>query len=131
MARHYPDVGDYRKDVIADEVGSFFAEYRDYKGQFTDWDGNGDTYCLDDEVQEHLDRLRPRDEECNDCPKSLFNQVICCVRAGFDVAVKPSGGVFGFTAGDVRQFWDGKAPDWVKAFWDEFDEIPDGEFVWL
>jgi hypothetical protein len=132
MAYHYPDVSEDRKARIATNVNDFFSWCRAMEcwEDMTDWDGNGGV-CVDTEVRESFDSLRPDDEECDDCPKNPFNQIVCCIRAGFDVAVKPSGGVVGFTAGDVREMWDNKVPDWVKAFWDGFDEIPDDEDVWL
>ena len=132
MAEHYPDATKQRRGEILGNIKDFF-EGRQYGGdwlQIQDWDGNGDTVCLADTVDEFFDDIRPDEWEDNYIG-SLFNQTICCIRVGFDVAVKPSGGVVGFTAGDVRQFWDGKVPDWVKAFWDGFDEIPEDEDVWL
>lgn len=58
--------------------------------------------------------------------------IICCVRAGFDVAVSPSGGVLGYTIGDVRNIFDGGLPDWVKEFFtDSLDSASDNESVWL
>lgn len=42
-----------------------------------------------------------------------------CVRAGFDMAVAPSGGVIGFTVGDLRDSFDGEIPDWIA---DQFAE---------
>jgi hypothetical protein len=78
----------------------------------------------------------------------------CCIRAGFDLAVSPSMGVMGFTAGDLRRMYPDGVPDWVQnGDWDTvpirgvcpgvgfvpgephspkpFDEIPDNESVWL
>lgn len=47
------------------------------------------------------------------------NMLSACVRAGFDVAVSPSGGVIGFTVGDLRDIFDGEIPDWIA---DQFAE---------
>lgn len=47
------------------------------------------------------------------------NMLSSCVRAGFDMAVSPSGGVIGFTIGDVRDIFDGTIPDWIA---DQFAE---------
>jgi hypothetical protein len=83
--------------------------------------------------------------------------VSACIRAGLDVAVAPSAGVAGFTAGDIRKMYPEGVPDWVKAFLGPgdvhdlaptniagiyqpvnhrhdprtFDELPDEEPVWL
>jgi hypothetical protein len=81
--------------------------------------------------------------------------VHCCVRAGMDMAVSPSMGVLGFTAGDIRRMYPEGVPDWVfpkderlvtehlapcpigfvrRAEPTEngtFDELPDHAPVWL
>ena len=41
--------------------------------------------------------------------------VRCCIRAGLDVAVSPSMGVMGFTAGDLRRMYPEGVPDWVTG----------------
>ncbi len=134
MAEHYPDAPETRKSEIVEKVKEYFwwRHYQDDWHGIRDWDGNGDDYFLCDAVDEFFDNIRLDDETEELNIDTLFNQVICCIRAGFDVAVKPSGGVVGFTAGDIRQMWDGEVPNWVKEFWeDPFDEIPDEEDVWL
>lgn len=83
--------------------------------------------------------------------------ISACVRAGLDVAVAPSAGVAGLTAGDVRRMWPEGVPSWVKDFFSggelftvesvipgvgfvpkvvgpapaTFDEMPDDLEVWL
>lgn len=63
--------------------------------------------------------------------------VRCCIRAGLDMAVAPSAGVVGFTAGDLRRMYPRGVPKWVMPpderlhYWlsDEingtFAELPD------
>lgn len=41
--------------------------------------------------------------------------VQCCIRAGLDLAVAPSAGVMGFTAGDLRRMYPEGVPDWVTG----------------
>ena len=86
-----------------------------------------------------------------------LDPVRACVRAGLDIAVEPSAGVDGFTAGDIRKMYPEGVPDWVKAFFScgvlqsmsatsiegiyvpsepiddprTFDELPDDQGVWL
>jgi len=43
------------------------------------------------------------------------DRIRCCIRAGMDMAVSPSAGVMGFTAGDLRRMYRGKVPDWVMG----------------
>jgi hypothetical protein len=83
------------------------------------------------------------------------DRIRCCLRAGIDMAVSPSAGVLGFTAGDLRRMYRGKVPDWV--FGNEplevqtfngvipgiglipgetklngtFDTVPDNQGIWL
>jgi len=40
-------------------------------------------------------------------------RVRCCLRAGLDVASEPSGGVVGFTMGDLRRMYRGRLPRWL------------------
>ena len=59
--------------------------------------------------------------------------VAACVRAGFDIAVRPSSGVVGFTLGDLRCAFQGAIPDWVASFFDPAlpTDAGDGMSVWL
>ena len=85
------------------------------------------------------------------------DRIRCCLRAGIDVAVEPSAGVLGFTAGDLRRMWRGATPPaWVtndgKPWYTQeftgvvpgfglvpgkceengaFDTLPDEAAVWL
>lgn len=87
----------------------------------------------------------------------FVDPVHTCVRAGLDVAVSPSAGVAGFTAGDIRKMYPEGVPDWVSEFFKPgivhdlaptnvdgiylpvnerfddrtFEQLPDTEPVWL
>lgn len=87
----------------------------------------------------------------------LGTAISCCLRAGLDVAVSPSAGVCGFTAGDIRKMYPEGVPDWVRSFFQEgelvslyetnidgifrqethgrddrtFEQLPDEQAVWL
>lgn len=89
--------------------------------------------------------------------KKFCGPVHCCVRAGLDLACNPSAGVAGFTAGNIREMYPDGVPEWVKDALGPgnvvdlaptniegifhpvnerfdartFDELPDGESVWL
>jgi len=43
------------------------------------------------------------------------DRIRCCVRAGIDMASDLSGGVVGFTVGEVRRMYRGCVPDWVTG----------------
>ena len=49
------------------------------------------------------------------------DRITACLRAGMDMAVSPSMGVLGFTAGDIRRMYRGNVPDWL--FGDEPVEV--------
>ncbi len=69
------------------------------------------------------------------------NPVICCIRAGLDMATEPGGGVVGFTVGDLRRMYPDGFPDWLQAVFEEmttqdgerveFDRLDDSMGVWL
>jgi hypothetical protein len=40
-------------------------------------------------------------------------RIRCCLRIGIDMAVAPSAGVMGFTAGDIRRMYRGNVPEWM------------------
>lgn len=78
----------------------------------------------------------------------------CCIRAGLDMAAEPSGGVLGFTAGDVRAMYPEGVPEWMfdgamdvvevsavvpgigfvprkTSRMIQFDALPDTASIWL
>lgn len=68
--------------------------------------------------------------------------IICCIRAGFDVAVSPSGGVVGnrYTAGMIRRMFPEGLPAYVDSFFHgpgtkpdapHFSTLPNDMMVWL
>jgi hypothetical protein len=135
MAKHcYPKTTDTRKAKILEEVKSFFTERRYQKdySSFTDWDGNDGSECLTSYVDDFFEKYTHWNRREEFYTGRFYEQVTCCIRAGFDVAVKPSGGVLGFTVGDVRRMWSGLVPDWVKEGWDSpFDAAQDNDAIWL
>lgn len=78
------------------------------------------------------------DEAYDQFQEQWIGAVHCCVRAGIDLAVAPSAGVAGFTAGQVRKMYPDGVPAWAKEGWcgpdDEpvqWENIPDDKYVWL
>jgi len=47
--------------------------------------------------------------------EQFVSPVVCCIRAGMDLAVAPSAGVPGFTAGDLRKMYPEGVPDWITG----------------
>ena len=104
--------------------------------------GIGDTYTewetgyihLDDTLlnqreDDRLDSLRQRGKytKADALHKAITerysNPVCCCIRAGMDVASEQSGGVLGYTAGDIRRMYPKGVPDWIARQWDDAEEI--------
>jgi hypothetical protein len=136
MAEHgYPRATERRRDKILEEVKDYFGE-REFQQDWPtidDWDHNEEFGSVDDDVIEYFDRYRHWQRDIGTYDGGFYNQVSCCIRAGFDMAVKQSGGVLGFTAGDVRRMYNGAVPDWIAGQdWDmPFERIPDDAPVWL
>lgn len=50
---------------------------------------------------------------------ALMGCIQCCIRAALDVAAAPSGGVVGYTVGDLRSMWAPRPlPKWVADFFE-------------
>ena len=97
-----------------------------------DWDGNKGDCFVCDEVVEFFDNYYHYIRRTDEYGGKFYNQITCCIRAAFDLAVEPSGGVVGYTAGDLRRMWSGVAPEWVKEGWEvPFDDIPDNGPIWI
>jgi hypothetical protein len=78
--------------------------------------------------------------------EQFVGPVVCCIRAGLDLAVSPSAGVIGYTAGDLRRMYPEGVPDWITGGpghrWSyamreppqlngTFAEMPDTATLWL
>ena len=138
MARNaFPDATEARRGKIAAEIEGFFSWYDDADvNEVVDWD-NGPSY-IGDAVDSHLDRHRhyryiERTGEEIEHGNRFVNQVSCCIRAGLDRASRPSGGVIGFTVGDLRRMYPEGLPDWVISGYEPpiTPETPDDMGVWL
>lgn len=128
----WPNATDARKHKIRAAVRDFIVSVANDHAPVDDWDGEGDSICVGDELMDFLD---DRGYLPDDVEKShkFSNQISCCVRAGFDVAVNPSAGVLGFDVGVLRRMWREGPPDWVCQ-WFEPPLTPDvaaTEPIWL
>ena len=134
MAREaWPNATGSRKDRLVEEIEAFLTRMEPHMAEITDWDGNSEpSFCVDDEIRDY----------CYDAgythhdPDQLHRfetQFICCVRAGFDVAVKPSAGVLGFDIAMLKRMWHGRIPPWVRLFFDPplTTGFKDEDPVWL
>lgn len=154
------------KEQTLEVIGFFFDCCMDPCDQWKnvdDWDSTSGDMCPGDHMSDIGEYYVPdywslEDDEFEDVRDRWMGPATCCVRAGLDVAVSPSGGVLGFTAGDIREMYPEGVPQWVKEFFDgvdgelvalhptniegifhpeklpdnrKFDELPDDQGVWL
>lgn len=104
--------------------------------EIKDWDGNeGEVYVCDRMSDWEYDNGHRHYRTSDDAERGnkFANQVSCCVRAAFDLAVKPSAGVVGFDVGDLRRACGGRIPNWISQFFDPplHSGISDSEALWI
>lgn len=139
---------------VRDWIARFWSNYEPH--HVADWDGNGapqigeeksySSRCYPgDEFDRYMDEdgLDRWNERLSETIEGEFGvQVMCCIRAGFDVAVAPSAGVIGarYTAGMIRRMFPEGLPPYVDAFFHghgtkpdapRFETLPDDRMVWL
>lgn len=141
MAKHaWPNMTEQRKKRLKEEILSFFQwelkDCPDYIAAVDDWDTSPDRdqYCLCSSVDSFFDQFEHWDERTGERKDNrFFTQIVCCIRAGFDIAVKQSGGVLGFTVGDLRRMFPNGLPAWVtKDFVPPLTiDTPDSGSIWL
>lgn len=51
-----------------------------------------------------------------------MSPIRCCLRAGLDIAVSPSAGVQGFTAGTIRKMYPEGVPEWIVGQLDDQEQ---------
>ena len=101
-----------RKQKISGAVQDFLTSMKQFQDEVSDWDGEGSGLCVGDELESFLEE-RGLFHEDPDKYHRFANQVSCCVRAGFDVAISPSAGVVGFDVNMLKRMWADSIPDWV------------------
>lgn len=133
LARSYSDLTQARRDKLVSEVEECI-DWVVCNGLDTvgDWDGGVqygkgwherhesvgtrvDTYLWDNRYE-----FERENKHGVEVVRGRFGDMLsACVRAGFDMAVAPSGGVVGFTVGDLRSVFDGTIPDWIAEHFDD------------
>lgn len=137
----YPSMTPARRKRLIAEIKEFIATvtYNFDLDQIEDWDGNRGECYVCDELSDFLWNNRYEFERerkgWTDVVQGKFgNTLSCCIRAGFDMAVAPSAGVIGYTAGDLRRIFDGRLPGWITARFGDPSALVlagDHEGVWL
>lgn len=139
MARGYPNVTDRRRAKIVANVESWFW-WRDLQADWSemiDWDGQGNSIRvgdrMDDFYEEHYhERLFKNNTDVGERSNKFLSQICCCIRAGIDAASPtPTGGVRGFTVGNLRSWFWGQIPHWIADQYEGIRGAADTEGVWL
>lgn len=131
----FPDATEARRAKITESITGFFSWYDgEDVSEIVDWD-NGPSY-IGDQVSSHLSNHYHERETRNGYEprgNKFENQVSCCIRAGLDCASSPSGGVLGFTVGDLRRMYPEGVPDWVTDGYEPpiTEDTPGSIGVWL
>lgn len=139
-AKAHPSITPSGRNKLRDEVAEFIdiltGSYA--LSEINDWDGNGDSICVSDEMSRFMWDRRYEQErrvkgDCEYVVGRFGNMLGACSRAGFDVAVAPSAGVVGFTVGDVRAIFPRGLPGWVNDYFHEpiTPRTPASHGVWL
>jgi hypothetical protein len=83
--------------------------------------------CLSDRCRELIEW-----ENIYGLTKKGQNDLICALRIATDLIIEASGGVVGYTVGDLKKVFDGTIPDWVdKLYKGNLNRAKDTEGVWL
>ncbi|MFB6402843.1 hypothetical protein [Pseudomonas putida] len=109
-----------RRQKLRDYVDWVVSDFREEVksgGKMTGWDGElgGLGYVCDYMSDRLWDWKLEWDRNGEVMRSKLGNQIQCCIRAALDIAVEPSAGVIGFTAGDLRKACGGELPDWIAT----------------
>lgn len=144
--RGFPRLPRKSRKKVAEMIKHVISDIRDnYElEEIGDWDGyidgpNGGLICtpciVSDCLSDHESCFNPFYYEDGNCEggrsyrnfqweEKWWGRVQCCLRAGLDVAVRPSAGVLGFTVCDLRRMYRGNIPAWVNNDWHDPEGRP-------
>jgi len=121
--RRYPTWREIESHVSGFFDGIEFSDYEELE-YIIDWDHSDsekeEHYCVSDMCTMAAEEWNPyywsaSDETWAERDEQYCGPVCCCIRAGLDMAVSPSAGVLGFTAGDVRKMYPEGVPEWITG----------------
>lgn len=139
MARRgYADLTPARREKLVNEVIGFFDEFgvaHEHWQIITHWcmpfKVDGYSYCLTDEVCNAFEQYMTQRMTKNEDWGKFHTQATCCIRAGFEAAVKPDGGVVGFDVGDIRRMYPRGLPGWLCHGYPGIEQQPDNMGIWI
>jgi hypothetical protein len=127
-----------RKHKMCEVIKSFFRGLRnnyDMK-DILDWDGNCingcKSECVSDIAEEYVEEYKKWSDKLEYFfPNRFADSIEASIRAGFDMAIRQSGGVLGFTIKDIKDMYKGNVPLWLKRKFIQFNTIKDTEHILL
>lgn len=141
MARRgWPDITLARRKKIENRIIDFFdcrilAGGNEKNGTWRkihDWDSGDDSEYVCDHVSDFFDDILGNKPGLDGAYTTKFlNQITCCIRAGIDCAVLPSGGVLGFNVGDLKRMYPKGIPEWILSEYEGLENGKDNEGIWL
>lgn len=92
-----------------------------------DWDwGNGRYYGFGNLLVHYWDGFYD-----GTFTEKVKTDISCAFRIGIDLYIKQSGGVAGFTVGDLRKVFDNNIPQFIQEYYPEISEAKDSDSIWL
>ena len=110
------------------------TDYRHAEEMFWGWRGNDGPFICDivaELLSEYYNPFYWNDEEYEAWDDEWGSRIRCCLRAGIDMAGKPTDGVEGFLKADLMRMYPDGVPKWVRNGWEKWNEIPDDAALWL
>ena len=127
-----------RKHKMCEEIKSFFRGIQDNYNikDIFDWDGNyingHKSECVSDVLEDCLEGYKKWDEKTAwYYPNQFVDGIEASIRAGFDMAIRQSGGVVGFAIKDIKVMYRSNVPLWLRRKFIKFNTIKDTEHIWL
>lgn len=111
-------------DIISEDIG----EYDAYNVlECKDWDrGNKGYYGFSDMLYDYWDGFYSKV-----FTEKVKTDISCAFKIAIDLYIELSGGVIGFTVGDVRKVFDNNIPQFVQDFYPGINEAKDSDSIWL
>ena len=63
--------------------------------------------------------------------EKVKTDISCAFGIGIDLYIKQSGGVVGFTVGDLRKVFDNNIPQFIQEYYPGIDSASDSDSIWL
>ena len=63
--------------------------------------------------------------------QKVKNDIACAFRIGIDLHIEQSGGITGFTVGDLRKVFDNNIPEFIQEYYPGINEAKNSDSIWL